>query len=370
MPRFVEIFPLWRNAHFSKDIGMLPRQLQKNGFSCEVWTKDNEKTKETYGLKLQILSTPFFFAARKKLKAEAKDIDALCVLHSHPLNPFYIRTYKRHNPKGIAYMKADMDETVLNIDKPTPFNLLRQLKISMNFAKADVITIEQRRVLEFMQSRYPEHAKKMRLLPSGYGDETPIKSKTFQQKENLILVVGVVGSRQKATDTTLKVIASSKSIFTEWKVLFVGQIVQEFLPEIEAFFKQHPELKGKVIFNGPTTSRKQMLELYNNAKILLMPTRWEGFSNVPAEAAHFGNVIIGTKVGGVWELTDEGRIGKICDIDNVSQIAKALQKFTANQKVLEQHSKRSREFCDRHHSWKTIAAPFARDLKKLIAAAK
>ena len=108
-----------------------------------------------------------------------------------------------------------------------------------------------------------------------------------------------------------------------------------------------------------------MLDFYNRSRILLMPTRWEGFSNVPAEAAHFGNVIIGTSVGGVFELTDEGRIGKLIPIDDAAAITKALKKFTSDRKLLERESKRSAEFCDKNYSWKEIVKPFAKELRHL-----
>lgn len=356
--RIVEIFPRYTDIHRGKEVGLLLSNFIRHQ-NClgEIWTLNKkELPKPPHHAKMMILRRPFFFHTIWRIIKNAKNIDVLFMVHSHPLNIPYTIAYKLRNPNGIAYVKADMDESILQLSKTTPKNIIRRIKIFWNLRVVDIFSVEQQRIASVLRARYPSQASKIIDSPNGYGDEIAITIPSFEKKSNIILVVGRLGSKQKATDTVLKVIERLKPDLKTWRVLLIGSIEPEFQEVIDSFYKRNPELKRNIIFTGPICNkeRKKMLRLYARAKILFMPSRWEGFSNVPAEAAHHGCVIIGTPVGGVNELTAYGRIGELCAIDDVQSLTKALRRRILNESLLKKESTQSRKLCDQRFLWSKI----------------
>ena len=88
-------------------------------------------------------------------------------------------------------------------------------------------------------------------LPNGYDNlfvEKNFKIKEFKEKENIILTVGRLGTKEKNTELLLE---SLKEIdLNDWKVILIGSEIEELLKYKEKYFKENPKLKEKIIFTG------------------------------------------------------------------------------------------------------------------------
>ncbi|MDR2601890.1 MAG: glycosyltransferase [Spirochaetaceae bacterium] len=119
----------------------------------------------------------------------------------------------------------------------------------------------------------------------------------------MIITVGRIFSEQKNTELFLDIVSSVD--LKDWKVLLAGPLESgecDGALKAEAFFKEKPDLRGKVEFCGniadPFLLRAMLLE----AKVFLLTSRYEGFSVALIEAAASGNYIISTDVGCAEEI--------------------------------------------------------------------
>lgn len=353
----VLIFPYFSEIHIYKDVGMIPKYLSLNKIECIIYSKNSVNNKD---FKIKIIKKNFFFLNTIfDLIKNSKDIDYLLLYHTAPSNFFFILTYKLFNRKGVTHIVADMSESILELNKLNLLNIIRRIKIFLNFSIVDKVSIEQKRILNYLQKRYPSFSNKMCLIPLGYGDTLNIKRKNFKNKKNIIIIVGRVSYGQKASDIALQVIKKLNSDLKNWEVIFIGKIFDDFKPYITKFFIDNADLKSKIKFVGYTKTRKEMLDYYNNAKIIFIPSRFEGYSNIVSEAAYFGNVIVGTPVGGVMDLTENGKYGAICQIDDINSMFFELKKRINDNKLLEHESNKIQEICEKNYLWSDL-------IKKLI----
>ena len=355
-PHATLIFPYFKYIEFSKDPGFLMHYLAKQGFTSEILTlKLGDQQRKEFIPKLTFIKKPFFLNAIWHLVKNAKKTDALIMFHTHPLNIFYGPLYKLLNPKGTTYLKSDMDNTLLNINKPTLLNYIRRIKLYFNLLHVDVFSTEQEKVYKLFLKRYPQFRQKMMHVPNGYGDYITVEKKPFSQKENIILTVGPVGSHQKGTDIIFKTFERLKpELENGWTVIMIGEILDEYKQTLDNFFERNPTLKKRIILRGHVKDRKEMLDLYNKAKLIFMPSRWETFSCALTEAAYYGVVIVGTPVGGVAELTGNGAYGAVCDFNDDKNLAKELKKRMRDSTLLKKESNLTQQH-SHTYTWPVIS---------------
>ena len=88
-----------------------------------------------------------------------------------------------------------------------------------------------------------------------------IKVKTLEEKENIILTVGRLGTEAKNTELLLETLKEID--LKDWKVYLVGSIDKRFVNYKENFFKENPSLIDKIIFTGEIKDRKELYKYYN-----------------------------------------------------------------------------------------------------------
>lgn len=72
---------------------------------------------------------------------------------------------------------------------------------------------------------------------------------------------------------------------------------------------------------------QKLQDLYLSADALIIPSRWEGFGLVAAEAMRANLAVIAPKVGGLHEVVDDGRTGLLvdpCTVDGVVGAVRSL----------------------------------------------
>jgi glycosyltransferase involved in cell wall biosynthesis len=161
-------------------------------------------------------------------------------------------------------------------------------------------------------------AKKIKLIPNSILTETvPCEPLDYKDRKNIILVVGRIGAYQKNHELILKSLDMIDNL-GDWRIQFVGPI------ENELDLSQFDNLNNKSIEFMGNFDRERMFQAYAEAKVFLLPSRWEGFSLALLEAAYMGCYIIGTDVGGVLEVTNNGIYGNIIKGDDETNLTKNL----------------------------------------------
>jgi len=156
-----------------------------------------------------------------------------------------------------------------------------------------------------------------------------IKVKTSEEKENIILTVGRLGTEAKNTELLLETLKEID--LKDWKVYLVGSIDKSFISYKENFFKENPSLIDKIIFTGEIKDRKELYKYYNRAKVFVLPSRWESFGIVMVEAMAFGNYVITSNTCAAKDITNNSEIGKIVKIDSKEELKKELERVISRE---------------------------------------
>ncbi len=126
-------------------------------------------------------------------------------------------------------------------------------------------------------------------------------------KGNIIIAAGRWNDRSKNKEVLLKTMLGFSRLNGGWRFVILGSGSDYFSKKI----KRMPESIGNMFTVESEVSHTKMTEYLSKSKILLMPSRWESFGIVAAEAAVCGCSIVGTPLDPLRFLTGGGLYGSI-----------------------------------------------------------
>ena len=356
---FLHISEEFEYTWFGKDNGMIPVYIsEKLGYNSKILTVNlkNDLPDEERGVGFVKVKRTFSFLSNfaywtklakrynifKYLIKNAKNIDILMLFHVSRCSYWYAYIYKKLNPNGFIYVKADFNLSVYkkewNIVNSKPKSLrefFRKRRENAEFNKrkkliplADLISYESLEAYEYMKYSYAgiDTKGKTIYLPNGYDNEIvdKIKINSLEEKENIILTVGRLGTEAKNTELLLETLKDID--LKDWKIYLVGSIDKKFENYIERFFKENPNLIHKIIFTGEIKNREELYKYYNRAKVFVLPSKWESFGIVMIEAMAFGNYVITSNTCAANDITNNGKIGKIIEVDSKKELEIEIKK--------------------------------------------
>ena len=356
---FLHISEEFEYTWLGKDNGMIPIYMsEKLGYNSKILTvnlkndlPDNERGVEFIKVKRKFSFLSNFAYWTKLVKRynifkylikNAKNIDVLMLFHVSRCSYWYAYFYKKLNPNGFVYVKADFNLAVYQKEwnivnsKPESFReFFRKRRESAEYNKrkkliplTDLISYESLEAYEFMKDSYAgiDTKGKTIYLPNGYDNEIidKIKVKTLEEKENIILTVGRLGTEPKNTELLLETLKEID--LKNWKVYLVGSIDKKFINYKENFFRENPQLIDKIIFTGEIKDREELYSYYNRAKVFVLPSKLESFGIVMVEAMAFGNYIITSNTCAAKDITNNNEIGKIVEIDSKKELEEEITK--------------------------------------------
>jgi len=382
--RITLIFEGLQEVHLHKDVGMIPYILARD-FEYEsniLYFKDKNNAKLNSGFNkvklvpftklFSFLPERFGFQFLKKialiwyLAVYAKEIDVLMLFHPSYDRYFYTRLYKLVNPRGIVYLKLDMGKPALDT-----LQLLadqNKMKASYFFRKnielTDLISIETNDMYEKLSECFVgiDIDNKLIHIPNGFDDMDEI-APSFENKENIILTVGRIGTYSKNTEMFLRVVKSLR--LGNWRVYLIGPVESAFEKTLAEFYSNTPQLKDKFFVVGNITNKKELYAWYKKSKVFCLTSRSEGFPLVFPEALFFGNYIVSTDVGAATDVTDNQRLGKVCGIDDETEMAKALQHIIDGEIYLKSYHEEIVEFANNKYVWNKIVNKLFQELEIL-----
>jgi glycosyltransferase involved in cell wall biosynthesis len=161
--------------------------------------------------------------------------------------------------------------------------------------------------------------------------ELPAKQSKNEEKEKI--TIGFVGqlSRSKGCDILLDIIKLTKNKY-RWIIIGDGQFREAF----KGF--SNIELPGIV-------EPEIVFRYYSQMDLFLFPSKKEGIPNVLKEAAFYEIPIIASALGGIVELTDNGRYAKlITDYDNSKGFIEAIDQYIENKNYFLYNAKKLKKY--------------------------
>jgi glycosyltransferase involved in cell wall biosynthesis len=278
--------------------------------------------------------------------------------------------YKTLNPKGKSYIKLDMDILFFKdynaflYSKYSLKNYILKAITKWIFQLADVFSVETEDARLYLIKVYPAIEQKLICIHNGVDNlylEEEIKLRSWEEKENIIITVGRIGTFQKNTELFLE---SLKDVeLGSWKVYIIGPVEASFQTYIDTYFTINPLLAEKILFKDNITDRKELFEWYNQAKVFCLTSRFEGFPITFAEALYFGNFIISTPVSSASQITNNSEFGKV-----VKAVAKdfsaAIKEGITEGFLTSKQYENALKFSVSNFSWPGIVKKLADKLKK------
>ncbi len=376
--KFCHICEEFQYTWIGKDNGLIPiymKEIFNYDSEIVVYDKKKDLPPQERGVKFiklkEILgfvgNFAYFMKLLKRLnillylKKNALNIDILMLFHVSRCSYWNAFIYKKYNPKGKVYIKADFNLDVyrkeINRLESKTKNLrcyLKRQRTKYEYEKrkklirlVELISYESKEAFEVMKDNYCGISTKGKTmyLPNGYDNlfiQNNIKIKKYYEKENIILSVGRLGTEEKNTEFLLE---SLKDVdLKNWKVILIGEIEKSFEAKIEEFYQKNLNLKEKIKFIGKITNKKELYEYYNKSKIFLLPSKWESFGIVMVEAMALGNYILTSNTCAAKDITNDNKIGEILSIENPKIWTEKLNFLLKNEKILEEKYEKILEY--------------------------
>ncbi|MBR1730201.1 MAG: glycosyltransferase [Selenomonadaceae bacterium] len=334
----------WWNQRLLKDCGVIPYLLQKNYNFHSVLVGYNAKPstlsyldKYLDGVEIDFLPDDKLETRLQYIHDHAKDIDLLILYGAYPRYVPIVKYYRELRPNGKVYLATDANTHWMDrIDHDA-------IEWRQFLNQCDVIAASCRKTQRYLSIKW---SAVIELIRNGWYNFADVNfDNVFNQKENIILTVGRIGSVQKRTELLLETFAACYEKIPDWRVRLVGKIEKNFDTFLENFFDRFPQLKNKIEFTGLIEDKKTLMEEYKKTKIFTITSDFEGGTpNVIAEALHAGCYIITSDVDGALDATDEGKCGSIFPVYDPTAFADILKRVCNDKKLIKSGGLRAFEY--------------------------
>lgn len=330
----VFLIPYYLGKKLNYDVSVVYPRTETNQALPKYWNGVNLIPLTYINTSLNILKSIRFYLY---LILNAKKIDMLVRFHLSSHTKILAIIYKILNKKGKVYVKLDIN--IDDLEKisvvPTRKKIMPYLNrlFSMKFIKiVDYISCETTDVFHWLNNtKIPslQFKEKLKLLPNSFDEELlesyKIKIKEFHQKKNIILTVGRLGAAEKNTEMLLTALENVR--LNTWEVYLIGNVEPRIEKIIKKFYENNPDKFESVKFLGQIRDRRQLWQLYNDAKCFVLTSNWEGYPMVYTEAKRFRNYIISTNVSACKDITENGKYGICSPIGNQEILANILNEI-------------------------------------------
>ena len=344
---------LWRKLNsleFGKDVVLVPYYLGQAlgyqveiccGYSEEIATQISKRQKKY----LHFVRRPLGYKPLQRIPIyvkylwqNASRINLLMCFHWRLETFVNILLYKILNRDGLIYVKLDTESGKEWDLSRCSFigRTIRKIIYNSCLSKVNVISCETSQPYNSLcHNKYfgDQLRKKLVLMPNAFDEAhlniLRIKERMYDEKENLMITVGRLGTSQKNTEMLLKALEDVD--LKEWKFCFIGPIENDFNSIIEQFYKNYPSKRKQIIFKGKIDNKKELWEWYNKAKIFVSTSRRESYGLVLNEAKRFRNYIISTRTGAAEDLIEQEKYGYFIEQEDNIGLSNILSQIVNKQ---------------------------------------
>lgn len=198
--------------------------------------------------------------------------------------------------------------------------------------------------------------KHIAYVPNGFENTVP-SSKKYPPRENTILFVGRASAKQKRLDLLVTAFRNLHSSFPDWKLKIIGEIDpthRSLLTELSV------KLGGTIEITGPISDRKALSAEYQKAKIFCLPSDFESFGLVTAEAIYHGCTIVGSDIPPTCALLNNETYGLLFKTGDAKSLEKSLKRAIEDQKLQSFCQKNGKKYIEKNFSYESSLKPLAR----------
>lgn len=386
---FATFFPGCENVHLIKDVGMIPYIMHRD-YSYDSYLicydrDDYTHLKDLPGLQLLFMKGrqsrlfndrdvrpgPYWFvrnwiadkidvfftlvSALPLMLKRGRDIDVLQLYHFKYETLVIGLLYRLVNRKGLLYLKLDTDPAIVDFYKENFSKLKNPIHLShflFRLLSFDMISVESKKLYDFLTTAHPLYSRfkdNIYHLPNGV-DIGGSFATDFREKQNVVLHVARMGAPEKRSEIAVTAFSRICKEYQGWKLILLGSMNEGFKKYYSELIQNDVALGKSIIYAGFITDREELYGYYRKAKIILIPSLYEGFPIAAIEAGEFGDVVLGSDIPSLREMTDDGTLGYLCPVYDVSCFEKRLRYLFEHENELaaksSQMSRRVRDVYD------------------------
>ena len=353
----------WKNIQLLKDCGLVPYYLAKiidakpvMYFGSKV--SDYPYLNDISGMEMLYHENEYDLECAYKnfLLNNYTKMDVLVLYGMYNESLSYLDAYRQLRPDGKVYCGLDMNSWWMN-------GVLWDSEPAKQFAsQSDVIATSCRLVRDSL-NRNPNVHFPCRWFTNGFFNPTgkPVVANA-EKKDNIILTVGRIGTKQKNNEELLAAFAQVSDVLNGWCLHLVGPIEPDFDIYINNYYQKYPHLKEKVIFTGSIVDKAALYDEYTRAKIFVITSKEEGGTpNVYAEALFHGCMFVTSDIDGADDITNYGELGAVYTSGDVKGLTDALLNVCSDADVnaFQQHIPKNLAYANKYYDWNRNAKKLA-----------
>lgn len=337
----------------TKDVVLIPFILEKHfGYKARILTVKPET--EFPSIKKYLDNMEINFVRNDYETMEVlKNTDVLMVIGIYDWNVKIIDFYKKVRPNGKVYLKLDANITWISILYQALDDRIRKM-----FNDCDMISVESRKAKHIMNQLFGLNIK---YIPNGYYDFFPSGYVDYNEKQNIILFVGRVGTGEKNNEMLLEAFKIIANQIPNWNIELVGNVEPTFNVYLDNYFKTNPHLKNRIKLIG-FLDKKELKEEYKKAKIFCLTSPSEACANVFSQAVSNGCYLISTDVDGAIDIIDYGKYGAIVPVNNPEKLANTLLESCKDDNMLKLNCINAQRYAHSNLSWIVLCKEIDKNL--------
>lgn len=198
-----------------------------------------------------------------------------------------------------------------------------------------------------------------------YKEMQTLHNFVIDQKENSSHIIGNYAfyfGRLSIEKGILNLVEAMKNI-EQGRLIIAGDGPER--EEIEKMIKDN-NLTAKIKLVG-YLNQKEVRKYIKNAKFIVVPSIW--YENCPysiLETMEIGKPIIGSRIGGIPELIEDGENGFLYQYDNVSELTEKMTYLFNDDKLTQLQGEKSRKIYEENYSEKIYYDEIMKVYTKLI----
>lgn len=334
----------------SAHVQELSRALALQGNKVSVITRKRKNDQEhTRDGDIDIFRVPLTFAALvyglqiRKFTRKLLDRIRPDIIHIHGMLPL-----EWYNIKHIPLAYTNHTSGYLKRIKKGGFRRMAMLK--RHFGKVDLFLAPSRELLEIP---FPIRAEKI-FIPNGVDGS---KFHFNDEKKRRIRKKLGIGEKETVAIVTRRLVDKNGVIHLARASAFLDNTVRFLIigagPErkkVEDEFRKH--CSDRTIFTG-NKSHAEIIDFYSAADFSILPSLMEATSISGLEAMAAGLPLIGTDVGGIPELIENGKNGFLCKPADPQDLARKIHQLLGED--LKKFGEQSRKRIETSFDWSRIA---------------
>ena len=221
---------------------------------------------------------------------------------------------------GVRLRQVTGKPLVYNVHLPQNTGLRTALE-NLGLLGADLVLVNSRAVREELMARGLP-VRRFEVVPNGIDLDTFKPGEDWPRDRGYVLFVGRLVA-QKGVDLLLRAFGALLQRCPESRLVVVGD------GELELYLNRLTRFLGfpdRVSFAGWRTGA-DLVELYQDAQVVVIPSFYEPFGIVALEAMACGRPVIASRVGGLQEIVTDGVEGCLFEVGDYLGLASRLARL-------------------------------------------